>query len=1047
MAGEANLGTLMAHIGLDTSQLGRSVTVAGRMLGGLRDSVFSLQSAMGLLGGAVIAKKIFDVGASTQAIKRGFEAATGSAKQAAKEYEFLAQTADKLGLELASAGKAFVSLVAAVKGTALEGRGAEKVFVAVSSAATALGLSSETAEGALLAIQQMMSKGTVSAEELRGQLGERIPGAFNIFAEAMGVSTRKLGEMLQKGEILADEALPKLADVLTKRFGKAAEEASTGAIAQLNRFHNAVREVFNTLASSGILDAFGKSLRSITEELKRPEMTQGLISLGRSIGILAESIGKLLALSGRLFSFLDKLGGIETLAGIGLGAKIGAGLGSAFLGPGPGTALGAATGGAVGGILGSSLRRTAAGFGNQKLITEKELGALERERTQKMGELALESSRIGPPARDEKRIGALKEELFLINVQIESLKKKILLEAAPEAIPLSSKLGLMKPKTEEGLKKEAEALKKFNAERIESERNWLEFRVESGKATSKDLIEFLDWEALRLENLHDKGILDENEFMKAQLDNTRAVFEARKSAADVAARLNEENASRWKQHIDQLRQEIDVTRKWSENRVEIEKSFLEFRVAQGMATTKELLTFYQEEADRLEELHKLGQIDELEFMRRSLDNQKDQARVREDIEKEHTPVTRKQAGLVSSIWDAAARSIEGAFGDAFSGVKKQGGLLYNFFKDLVVSIRNLFVQLLAKQIIQVIQDIFGQIKGKVGGGGAPSGLMAGLSGAGGGAGGLGGIISNLGGSLIGRGATSLLGSIFGAGAAGAAGGAGAGATLGTAVLPIIGTVIGAIGGSLISRLFGGKKKDPVRRAIQEWVSGTLWPELARLERMGFGMGAFGSSHPGGTAFFKAMGFTAGIPQAILKRMQDMARSLADILGSALGSAFKAFDPKSGADAFFRSLRSGLAEYVQKGLIEGLLKGSQMTRALVPFFERVSELTRQFGKGKIGAGTFETLINQAFAAVAPQISRLRGPAETLSGILQRINALITRNDNQGGAFRSLPPSVLQEALAGGIRVTVNATINQPMDAVLAGRGVAFGLQEELLRIAR
>ena len=71
----------------------------------------------------------------------------------------------------------------------MEGENTRKIFVSLSEAGTALGLSNEDLNGSLYAISQMMSKGKVQAEELRGQLGERLPGAFNMAAEALGVTT------------------------------------------------------------------------------------------------------------------------------------------------------------------------------------------------------------------------------------------------------------------------------------------------------------------------------------------------------------------------------------------------------------------------------------------------------------------------------------------------------------------------------------------------------------------------------------------------------------------------------------------------------------------------------------------------------------------------------------------------------------------------------------------------------------------------------------------------------------------------------------------
>src|SRR5690606_22603244 len=52
---------------------------------------------------------------------------------------------------------------------------------------------------------------TVQAEELRGQLGERIPGAFATAARAMKVTEVELNAMLKRGEVLAVDLLPRMA--------------------------------------------------------------------------------------------------------------------------------------------------------------------------------------------------------------------------------------------------------------------------------------------------------------------------------------------------------------------------------------------------------------------------------------------------------------------------------------------------------------------------------------------------------------------------------------------------------------------------------------------------------------------------------------------------------------------------------------------------------------------------------------------------------------------------------------------------------------------
>jgi tape measure domain-containing protein len=103
----------------------------------------------------------------------------------------------------------------------------------------------------LKALEQMMNKGTVSSEELRHQLGDRIPGAFELFAKSMGVSTQKLGEMMKKGEVLTKDTLPKFIDLLGDTFSSGAEKNANSLVAAQNRLNNAA-DKYNTILGEKI---------------------------------------------------------------------------------------------------------------------------------------------------------------------------------------------------------------------------------------------------------------------------------------------------------------------------------------------------------------------------------------------------------------------------------------------------------------------------------------------------------------------------------------------------------------------------------------------------------------------------------------------------------------------------------------------------------------------------------------------------------------------------------------------------------------------------
>ncbi len=208
-------------------------------LGDLRAAYFAVA---GVVAGAFV-RGLMDAGMAAERVQRTLKFAEGGAYAGGQAFAFLSRQASTLGFNLQAAAGAFGKLTAAAYGTSLQGQTTREIFIGISQASVALGLSAEQTEGALNAIQQMISKGTVQAEELRGQLGERLPGAFQMAARAMGVSTAQLGKMLEQGEVMAEDLLPKLAKELQSTFGNAAAEAAGEGQAALNRFGNEVRSI------------------------------------------------------------------------------------------------------------------------------------------------------------------------------------------------------------------------------------------------------------------------------------------------------------------------------------------------------------------------------------------------------------------------------------------------------------------------------------------------------------------------------------------------------------------------------------------------------------------------------------------------------------------------------------------------------------------------------------------------------------------------------------------------------------------------------------
>lgn len=252
----AKIETQYVLVGRDHTQrafgsLNRSTRAAHR-------AVSTLQSAFLALGATQVIRSIANAGIQMERIQRGLTVAAGSSEAAAAEFRFVEQTAQALGLQLESTAEAYTSLAAASRGTNLQGGETREIFTAVAQASRALGLSADQTQGAFRAIEQIISKGNVQAEELRGQLGERLPGAFQIAARAIGVTTEELNNMLERGEVVADEFLPRFADQLQKEFGESATQAANDAQAAFNRLSTAIFNLKVAIAESGVLDAMAQ---------------------------------------------------------------------------------------------------------------------------------------------------------------------------------------------------------------------------------------------------------------------------------------------------------------------------------------------------------------------------------------------------------------------------------------------------------------------------------------------------------------------------------------------------------------------------------------------------------------------------------------------------------------------------------------------------------------------------------------------------------------------------------------------------------------------
>jgi tape measure domain-containing protein len=240
----------------------------GNVSGGMGGIMGMAGKLIPILGAAFSAKAIMEFGQQAVqaamkfgAMQRGLEAASGGSVAAGRAMDYVRSISERLGTNLLMTGEAYKSFAAAGRSAGLEINAQEKIFESVSEAGMKMGLTTDQIQGSMLALTQMLSKGTVQAEELRGQLGERIPGAFGIMARAIGVSEKELGKMLEKGEVIAKDVLPLFAEELNKTFGGGNQELIDNTTASTSRLDTAWSE-FLVAVGQKLEPAYKKGLEA-----------------------------------------------------------------------------------------------------------------------------------------------------------------------------------------------------------------------------------------------------------------------------------------------------------------------------------------------------------------------------------------------------------------------------------------------------------------------------------------------------------------------------------------------------------------------------------------------------------------------------------------------------------------------------------------------------------------------------------------------------------------------------------------------------------------
>jgi tape measure domain-containing protein len=262
------------------------------------------------------------------------------------EYEnalaFIDKTSRNLAIPQDVLNKQFTQLSASVIGAGGDINLAQEAFIGIAAGIRGTGGSLADMEGALRATAQVFSKGKVSAEELRQQIGERLPGAFTLFAKSMGKTPQELDKMLEQGQVTLNDFMSFVRN-LSSEYGASASEIAASSQAAGDRLATTMSRMRESVGRE--LQPLGAQFQEILARAVA-DNEGNLVALAKAFSEAAQAIGRFIEQYGGLIASLGST--ILLIGGTALAVK---GIATAYFAIGPAIATATAAIASYGGAL------------------------------------------------------------------------------------------------------------------------------------------------------------------------------------------------------------------------------------------------------------------------------------------------------------------------------------------------------------------------------------------------------------------------------------------------------------------------------------------------------------------------------------------------------------------------------------------------------------------------------------------------------------------------------------------------------------------------
>ena len=226
-----------------------------------------LKTALAGIGVALVAREFVRANSALEQLTRSLTIVEGSAEGGAEQLQFLREEAERLGLRVGELGSEYLKFTAALAGTNLEGEKGREIFTNFAESLANIGADTQRVSLVLTALGQIASKGVISMEELRQQLGDSLPGAVRLLADAIGVSVAELTKLIEAGEVSSDRLL-EFSRAAAKAYGADGVSAIRTYSAAVGRLGNAIDGLLQKIGNTGAFEALRRTIEASAASIR-----------------------------------------------------------------------------------------------------------------------------------------------------------------------------------------------------------------------------------------------------------------------------------------------------------------------------------------------------------------------------------------------------------------------------------------------------------------------------------------------------------------------------------------------------------------------------------------------------------------------------------------------------------------------------------------------------------------------------------------------------------------------------------------------------------